>query len=56
MKRKRKVHFVPDAFDPQTICGPKADRSTDTEDAKKVTCKRCRRMLYTPPPQRWRAK
>jgi len=55
-KQKRKVHFVPDDFDPQTICGPLADRSIDTEDPKKVTCKRCKKMLYTPPHLRWGAK
>lgn len=55
-KQKRKVHFVPDDFDPQTICGPLADRNIDTEDPKKVTCKRCKKMLYTPPSQRWGAK
>lgn len=55
-KQNRKAHLVPDKFDPQTLCGARADRSIDAEDVKHVTCKRCKKMLYVPPSQRWGAK
>lgn len=54
---KRKTHYVPDGYDPQTLCGVKAMREKgDSENEKKVTCKRCKKMLYVPTAQRWGAK
>lgn len=56
MKQKRKVHLLTDSFDTLAFCGKKADRSVDTENEKKLTCKKCKSMLRVPKSQRWGAK
>jgi len=54
--KNRKVHLVNDRFDPLTLCGKKADRNVDTEDPNKLTCKRCKKMMFVPLSERWGAK
>lgn len=54
--KTKKIHYQHGRSEDLALCGAKADSGRDTEEIKKVTCLRCKRLLRVQPSQRWAAK